>query len=106
MTIDPLTIPCPFCEETITELSEDAVTCEVCDIDIPIDEWIHGGINALAGKLMKENFFVEPLPLSIKPKWVWCMDRRKYTHKQFNSFDEAVLDAWEYLERKKHEHRP
>ena len=53
MTIDPLTIPCPFCEEAITELSEDAVTCEVCDIDIPIHEWITGGINALAGKLIE-----------------------------------------------------
>ena len=32
MTIDPMTIPCPFCEEIIIERSdEDFVTCEVCE---------------------------------------------------------------------------
>ena len=107
MTIDPLAIPCPFCGSLPEEADyDDWISCPDCCPRIEPKNWIEGGINTLAGKLMKENFFIEPHPLSIKPKWVWCMDRRKYTHKQFDSFEEAVLDAWEYIERKKHEHRP
>ena len=104
MTIDPFTIPCAFCQSTlflqdVSTDDEELICCESCATIVSPKIFIFGGINALAGKLMKENFFVEPHPLSIKPKWTWCMDRRKYTHKQFDSFEEAVLDAWETLKR-------
>ena len=78
MTIDPLEIPCPFCEEMITELSEDAVTCEICDIDILIDEWIQGGINALIGKLLRSGVEV----WKSEDGWTWDGDgvAQLFTH--------------------------
>ena len=104
MNIDSFTIPCPFCQSTlflqdVSTDDEELICCESCATIVSPNIFISGGINALAGKLMKENIFVESHLLSIKPKWTWCMDRRKYTHKQFDSFEEAVLDAWETLKR-------
>lgn len=110
MTIDPLTIPCPFCGRLPEEADyDDWISCPDCCPRIEPKNWIEGGINTLAGKLMKENIFIGLHPFSVKKKWTWsivCLDHNEYTRKLFDSFEEAVLDAWEYLERKKHEHRP
>ena len=99
MTIDPLTIPCPFCGRLPEEADySDWISCPDCCPRIEPKSWIEGGINALAGKLMKENIFVELHPPYIKPQWVWSVDRRKYTHKRFDTFEEAVFDAWKSVE--------
>ena len=110
MTIDPLKVPCPFCGRLPEEADyDDWISCPDCCPRIEPGSWIEGGINTLAGKLMKENIFVELHPFSTKKKWTWSivgLDRYEYTHQVFDTFEEAVLDAWEYLERKKHDHRP
>ncbi len=96
MTIDPITIPCPFCEEIIVERSdEDAVTCEVCDIDIPVNDWITGGINALVGKLLR--FGIEIWESS--EGWTW--DSTDEEGKAWQTFEYCVLDAWEKMSMNK-----
>ena len=93
MTIDPMTIPCPFCEEIIIERSdEDFVTCEVCDIDIPVHEWITGGINALVGKLLRSGVEV----WKSEDGWTW--DGDGVAGKAWQTFEYCVLDAWEKME--------
>ena len=97
MTIDPLEIPCPFCEEMITELSEDAVTCEICDIDILIDEWIQGGINALIGKLLRSGVEV----WKSEDGWTW--DGDGVAGKGWETIEACVLDAWEKVKMREWE---
>ena len=92
MNIDPLTIPCPFCEEIIIERSdEDSVTCEVCDIHIPVHEWIEGGINALVGKLARSGVEV----WKSEDGWTW--DGDGVAGKAWQTFEYCVLDAWEKM---------
>ena len=98
MTIDPLTIPCPFCEEIIVERSdEDFVTCEVCDIDIPVHEWIEGGINALVGALVRKGVVV----WQASEGWTW--DSEDEEGKAWQTFEYCVLDAWEKMEMREEE---
>ena len=104
MTIDPITIPCPFCEEIIVERSdEDFVTCEVCDIDIPVHEWVTGGINALVGKLARQGTHIEDMSYGKSPSWAWASDKGNQMGTSFKTFEACVLDAWEKLKRKKNE---
>lgn len=104
MTIDPLTISCAYCgskgekHESVEYGME--ISCLACGVTVYVDDWITGGINALAGKLMKENIFVELHLPYIKPQWVWSVDRRKYIHKRFDTFEEAVFDAWKSVENR------
>ena len=109
MTIDPLTIPCAYCQNTCTGLADDddsIIHCDYCEISVPVTEWTKVGIYVLAGRLAEKGFYFAYGEDDEKNQdWMWVDDRINYDL-HFSTFEEAVLDAWEYLERKKHEHRP
>ncbi len=95
MTIDTITIPCPFCEEIIVERSdEDFVTCEVCDIDLPVHDWITGGINAMVGKLLRSGISV----WRSDEGWTWDGDGD--IGGSGPTLEACVLDAWEKIREK------
>lgn len=104
MTIDPLTIPCPFCGR-LPEASyyPDWVVCSKCCPMMDPKDWITGGINALAGKLMRQDIFI----CKTYKGWTWdkISEDEDASGGMFPSFEECVLDAWEYL-KKKEEAKP
>ena len=103
MTIDPFKVPCPFCGRLPEESDYSGwISCPDCCPRIEPEAWIEVGTNSLAGKLMKEHIFVEIHPFSMRGKWVWgfvSLDRHEYTKKRFDTFEEAVLDAWETIRK-------
>ena len=112
MTIDPLKIPCPHCgtNPIIPVESRTWIMCRECENAVPPKEWITGGINALAGKLMREEFYFSSISSPKGKSWCWdnegsiSDDIAEIGGGPFDTFEEAVFDAWEYLERKKHDH--
>ena len=106
MTIDPPTIPCAYCGE-FSKLSNLPywITCSECYSVIQPQNWITGGINALAGKLMRQDIFI----CKTYKGWTWDKisedEDEDASGGMFPSFEECVLDAWEYL-KKKEEAKP
>ena len=102
MTIDPLTIPCPFCgnsgnrKEFLTEDWEMVVeiTCFTCEMKVSTKDWITGGINALVGKLARQGIRIEDKSYGETPSWAWVTDEIWVKR---GSFEEAVWDAWEKM---------
>ncbi len=95
MTIDPLTIPCPFCEGfgeiTAPERMsmEDRIVCRRCKIVLRPAVWLEGGINALVGKLLRSGVEVW------KSENGWTWDGDGVAGKAWQTFEYCVLDAWE-----------
>lgn len=109
MTIDPLKIPCPFCGSfpVIGNGSSGLISCPNCLPLMMEEDWIEGGINALAGKLERLEgikFFQKDYGFHRVWDWGYSWDDNHedgILPRQFNSFDEAVFDAWETLKREK-----
>lgn len=110
--IDPFEIPCVYCGRL--PVVSDKYTaqllyyCPDCEQAIPPEEWITGGINAMAGKLMRKGIYIfQPHPPL--DTWWWGKEwhhspKDLFTAEiSFNTFEEAVLDAWKHLMRSAHE---
>ena len=112
MTIDPLTIPCPFCGDLPVIKywvgSIYHIYCENCEMALTPDTWITGGINALVGKLARleqVRFFTKD---GFHQSWDWGYSwdntyEDEILPRNFDSFEEAVLDAWEKLKMRDRE---
>lgn len=95
MTIDPLTIPCPFCGEyPIVKDWRNNIYCKDCEISLTPEEWVEGGINALVGKLARQGIRIEDKSYGETPSWAWVTDEIWVKR---GSFEEAVWDAWEKM---------
>ena len=103
MTIDPLTIPCPFCggfgEITAPERMsmENRIVCRRCKIVLRPADWITGGINALVGKLLRSGVEV----WKSEDGWTW--DGDGVAGKAWQTFEYCVLDAWEKTKMREEE---
>ena len=97
MTIDPLTIPCPFCggfgEITAPERMsmENRIVCRRCKIVLRPADWITGGINALVGQLLRSGVEV----WRSEDGWTW--DGDGVAGKAWQTMEACVLDAWEKM---------
>ena len=101
MNIDPEMIPCAYCGSTdsiFTHGSFDVtngIKCLTCDAETSPENWITGGINALAGKLMRQDIFI----CKTYKGWTWDKISEDETKEKdggiFQSFEECILDAWE-----------
>ncbi len=114
MTINPLEIPCAYCGRMPVVPPEwpTLLYCPDCEQAITAEEWITGGINALAGMLMREFSLrieeCEPVEKDEEGHWMirsfmwetgeWPL-RKGGTENDpvLESFEEAVLDAWKKL---------
>ena len=106
MTIHPLKIPCAYCggagEITAPERMsmEKRISCRRCRIVLRPAAWIEGGINALAGKLMRKDCSIG---YAGGMNWRWSFppgeEEEEGKFGTAPSFEMAVLDAWEILEK-------
>ena len=103
MNIDPETVPCAYCGSTdsiFTHGSFDVtngIKCLTCDAETSPENWITGGINALAGKLARSGVEV----WKSEDGWTW--DGDGVAGKAWQTFEEAVLDAWEKAKMREEE---
>jgi hypothetical protein len=103
--IDPEKVSCPFCGEIPTRIKHsveygDEVVCETCCIEIPEDLWVKAGINATAGRLMRkfEDFGVRRSSEDDRTGKFWLVvEGREESPGYFDSWEEAVLDAYSHL---------
>lgn len=103
MTIDPLEIPCAYCRQfPIRHQSAEYLYCTECCYVQSFKKWITGGINAMAGQLMRKNVHITFIP---NESWSWNDFSRKYLMSAspiyFSSFEQAVLDAWKHFMKEK-----
>ena len=113
MTIDPLTIPCAYCGGFPDRYDNSQVYCQYClsleDEDAVLqtdDDWITGGINALVGELTKRHIHFSFTKTPNRNYWsCWQEDSSVVNGGwlsfggRFDTFEEAVLDAWEALKK-------
>ena len=107
MTINPLDIPCAYCNgkgekyESIEYGVE--ISCYSCEVKVFVDDWITGGINALVGKLARRGVHIEDMSYGKDSSWAWASDKGSQMGTSFKTFEACVLDAWEKLKREKNE---
>ena len=115
MTIDPFKMPCPFCQSTlflqdVSMEDEKLINCESCGVIVSPELFISSGINALAGKLARleeVKFFQKDYEFHRVWDWGYSWDdNHEYGNlpRHFNSFEEAVLDAYECLKGRKNDY--
>ncbi len=81
---------------------EDAVICDSCNAETVQEEWIESGINAMAGRLMRDGVFVEEnqrlvgKESNLHHSYSVNMNKTGYRG-PFDSFEEAVLDTYNHL---------
>ena len=105
--INPFKIPCAYCEgkPVKVQTSEHLLQCPDCRQIVGRSEWVKGGVKAIAGTLMKRRFYFEEYPYT-PPRWVWSIERLKYHPRQFGTFEEAVIDAWEWEMARENARKP
>lgn len=91
--IDPTKVPCAMCQAEDPESLSDSVICDYCNACVTPEEWIAGGINAIAGRLVRET---EWHPAKMDGKWYMTAGPEDGVG-PYDSFDEAVLDAYKHL---------
>ena len=106
MAINPLEIPCAYCGKNDVKfigIDLDSMThiyCLPCDLMIPQGDWVNGSINALAGILMRNGIYLENVTYSESDVWIMSSVEKPIGIKSA-SFEEAVLDAYQFLKLKK-----
>ena len=108
MTINPLEIPCAYCGRSPVVPPEwpTLIYCPDCEQAITAEEWITGGINAMAGELTKRHIHFSFTKTPNRNYWsCWQEDSSVVNGGwlsfggRFDTFEEAVLDAWEALKK-------
>lgn len=100
MTIDPLTIPCPFCggHPIVKDWRwKNNIYCRDCEISLAPEEWIEGGINALVGKLLRFGVSIW------RSEGGWTWDDDYDIGGSGPTLEACVLDAWEKMEMREGE---
>ena len=101
MNIDPLKVPCPFCDDegqrVVTVKYGEEIECTSCEARAFDGDWVFGGINAMVGKLTRKGVFVWESPEG----WTW--DSEDEEGKAWQTFEYCVLDAWEKMEMREEE---
>lgn len=108
MNIDALEVPCAYCgefPEIIRPSYEDRerIVCKRCGHYFEEPElWITGGINSMAGMLMRRHIYFSFIKTPKWEHWNWddefsVTDDETSFGGPFDTFEEAVLDAWKKL---------